>query len=157
MRKIQNELQSQKRNASRSLPVKLVYFIKSSCHNSQIKFFFKERRPRLSAAPEWAPHLKLWKFKERRGAQTSKYGNFFTKNSKKRKTIGSDDCPICHQSYAVCSFDVFFCSFVQTWILCANVSRKYFLEKRQQVVTSVLLSRHLQPAGCVRTVCSQLW
>ena len=34
-----------------------------------------ERRPRLSAAPEWAPRLKLWKFKERRGAQTSKYGN----------------------------------------------------------------------------------
>ena len=30
---------------------------------------------RLSAAPDWAPHLKLWKIKERRGAQTSKYGN----------------------------------------------------------------------------------
>ena len=29
----------------------------------------------MSAAPEWAPYLKLWKFKERRGAQTSKYGN----------------------------------------------------------------------------------
>ena len=28
----------------------------------------------MSAAPEWAPHLKLWKFNERRGAQTSKYG-----------------------------------------------------------------------------------
>jgi hypothetical protein len=25
----------------------------------------------MSAAPKWAPHLKLWKFKERRGAQTS--------------------------------------------------------------------------------------
>ena len=34
--------------------LKLVYFIvKSSCHNSQIKYFLK------SAAPEWAPHLKL--------------------------------------------------------------------------------------------------
>ena len=30
-----------------------------------------------SAALEWAPHLKLWKFKERRGAQTSKYGSIF--------------------------------------------------------------------------------
>jgi hypothetical protein len=28
----------------------------------------------MSAAHEWVPHLKLWKFKERRGAQTSKYG-----------------------------------------------------------------------------------
>jgi hypothetical protein len=55
--------------------LKLVYFIvKSSWYNSQIKDFFKESRPRLNAALEWAPHLKLWKFKERRGAQTSKYG-----------------------------------------------------------------------------------
>ena len=49
--------------------LELVYFIvKSSCYKSQIKYFLK------SAAPEWAPYLKLWKFKERRGAQTSKYG-----------------------------------------------------------------------------------
>jgi hypothetical protein len=55
--------------------LKLVYFIvKSSWYNSQIKYFFKERRPRLNAALEWAPQLKLWKFKERRGAQTRKYG-----------------------------------------------------------------------------------
>jgi hypothetical protein len=49
--------------------LKLVYFIvKSSCYNSQKEDFLK------SAAPEWPPHLKLWKFKEHRGAQTSKYG-----------------------------------------------------------------------------------
>jgi hypothetical protein len=32
--------------------LKLVYFIvKSSFYNTQIKYFFKERRPRLRAAP----------------------------------------------------------------------------------------------------------
>jgi hypothetical protein len=50
--------------------LKLVYFIvKISCFNSQIKDFFKERRPRMSAASE------VLKFKERRDARTSKYGN----------------------------------------------------------------------------------
>lgn len=32
----------------------------------------KERRLRLSAVPEWAPHLKFWKFKERHGAAMEK-------------------------------------------------------------------------------------
>ena len=65
--------------------LKLVCFIvKSSCYNPQIKVFLK------SAAPEWAPHLKLWKFKERRSAQTSKYGmrvNPFMKTANSLKEI----------------------------------------------------------------------